>query len=241
MEHFIIIRFSVIFKNSPEFKKKESLLLSKKRLDFRFNLFENFCLPCLKNQTLKDFKVIIIYDKNLDLEYKNRLKQLCNEKYFILHEWNIDDNIFSNEWLKDYIENKNSKYIITTRLDDDDMVNFNINKKLKEYINKFNCKHKITSFGGGNFLNYYSENKMDLIKINYDSLAVFMTTIDLVENMNIYGYCHDRHNLPKRIIKFNNSFIVLNHTEENDNRLQRFSKKTGRQVNMKEIINILKI
>ena len=240
MEHFIIIRFSVIFKNSPEFKKKKSLLLSKKRLDFRFNLFEKFCLPSLKNQTLNDFKIIIIYDKNLDLEYKNRLKELCNDEYFILHEWDINDNLSSNNWLKKYMKNKEADYIITTRLDDDDMINFNINKRLKNYINRYNCKHKITSFGGGNFLNYYNKNRMELFRIRYNSLAVFMTIIDRLDSPNIYGYSHDTHKMPKRIINFINSFIVVNHEEENDNRLDRFKKKKGNLVNLEYIYNILK-
>lgn len=239
MEHFIIIRFSVIFKYSPEFKKKENLLLSKKRLDFRFNLFEKFCLPSIKNQSLKNFKVIIIYDKNLGDEYKKQLFNLCYEDYFILHEWCIDDNISSNKWLKQYIKDKQNTYIITTRLDDDDMINSNINKHLKRYIEKFNCINKIISFKGGNFLNYYSKDKMELIKIKYNSLAVFMTTIDKLENVNIYGYSHDNHSLQKRIIDFNNSFIVLNHCEENDNRLNRFKNKKGRNVSLNEIYNIL--
>lgn len=240
MEHFIIIRFSVIFKNSPEFKKKESSLLSKKRLDFRFNLFEKFCLPSLKNQSLKDFKIIIIFDKDLKSEYIKKLNILCHEDYFILHEWNINDNLSSNLWLKKYIKNKDATYIITTRLDDDDMINYNINRRLKNYINKYNCKNKITSFGGGNFLNYYNKNRMELIRIKYDSLAVFMTMIDRLDKPNIYGYSHDSHNMPKRIIRFNNSFIVVNHEEENDSRLTRFKKKKGVLVNLEYIYNILK-
>jgi hypothetical protein len=242
MEHFIIIRFSVIFKNSPEFEAKKNLLFDEKRLDFRFYLFENFCFPCLINQTLKDFKVIILYDELLPENYLNRLKEIIkNQENFYLHLWNLQDNLSSNSWLIPYMkENNPEKYIITTRLDDDDMINFKTNEKFKKYIKRFNCIEKVCSLKGGFFLNYFNNDKKILFKVNYESLSVFMSKIHKITQSNVYGHSHENHNLPKRVINFKNSFIMINHMYENDNRLLRFSKKQGILVTENQLINYLK-
>lgn len=242
MEHFIIIRFSVKFNNTPEFKNKHNILFDKDKLDFRFKLFQEYCLPSITNQTLIDFKIIILYDENLPENYKNKLFNLVSSyNYIILHKWNIEDNISSCKWLEQYLpENYGFKYIITTRLDDDDMVKYDLNRIMKRYIRKFNCIGKIISFQGGFFLNYYNDNKKELVPIKYSSLAIFLTKIHTITDTNIYGHTHHNHNLPQRIIKTNNAFIVLNHQYENDNRLDRFSKKKGKVISLEEIYNIMK-
>lgn len=240
MEHFIIIRFSVKFNNRPEFKNKEHILLSEKRMNFRFELFEKFCLPSLKNQTLNDFKIIIIYDKDLDEKYKNKLKNLCSEDYFILHEWIFEDELNTNEWLKPYIINKDeNNYIITTRLDDDDIINFKLNERFKAFVNKFNVYNKIISFRGGHFLNIDNENNMKIFKVNYNSLGVFLSLCHKINQPNVYNYIHHNHNMPKRVIHFKNAFIVTNHIYENDNRLERFTDWNSSGITYNEIIKMV--
>lgn len=243
MEHFIIIRFSTQFSSSPEFEEKKHKLFNSDRLDFRFYLFENFCLKSIINQTLVDFKVIIIYDKDLPEEYKSKLVKLTeNYKYIYLHQWLISDNLFGCKWLEKYLPKNydiNNKYILTTRLDDDDMINYDLNYRMKRYMRKFNCIGKMISFQGGYFLNHYSKDKMDLIPIKYSSLGIFLTKIHKINDGNVYNHTHHNHNLEKRVIKTKDAFIVLNHSFENDNRFDRFKKKKGRLVDLKEIQKIM--
>lgn len=241
MEHFIIIRFSTIFSSSPEFDAKKNQLFNTDRLDFRFYLFETFCLHSIVNQTLIDFKVIIIFDKNLPTIYKNKLTLLTqNYDFIFLHQWDITDDLYNCLWIKKYLNNKNTNHILTTRLDDDDMINLNINAQLKRYINKFNCINKLIYFKGGYFLNHYSKDKMDLVPIHYSNLAVFLTKIHTINQSNVYNHVHHQNDLVKRVIKFNHAFIVLNHTFENDNRLHRFKKKKGTIVTIPQIYDIIK-
>ena len=49
LEHVVIIRFSVDM-NRTEFANKLESLLSEERLDYRFKLFETYCLPSLLQQ-----------------------------------------------------------------------------------------------------------------------------------------------------------------------------------------------
>lgn len=240
MEHFILIRFSTRFSSSPEFEKKINKLFDENRLDFRFYLFENFCLKSLVNQTLIDFKVIIIYDQNLPTKYKNKLIELIkNYNFIILHKWNLSDSLTSNKWLIQYLPKNYNNYIITTRMDDDDMINYNLNYKLKNYIKKYSCLNNMISFKGGNFLNYFSKDKMILVPINYSSLGIYLTKIHKINDGNVYNHIHHKHSLQKKIIKFNNAFIVVNHIYENDNRLERFNKRKGQLVNMDDIIKCI--
>lgn len=242
MEHFIIIRFSVNFKKSPEFNKKLNTLFNEDRLDFRFNLFEKYCLNSIVNQTYINFKVIIIYDKNLPTKYFNRLKNITeNYKFIILHEWNINCNINRNGWLKKYLsKNYPNEYIITTRMDDDDMINYNINYSIHRFIKKYNCINKIISFAGGSFINIHKNNDMFLIPCKYKSLAIYMTKIHKINDDNVYGVIHNNHNLEQRIINKPRSFIVFNHKFENDNRLERFFNKKGININDNSIYILMK-
>ncbi|ADO67285.1 hypothetical protein crov252 [Cafeteria roenbergensis virus] len=234
MDHFVIIRFSVIFNNRPELKTNN--IFNKERLDFRFNLFEKYCLPSLVKQSVIDYKIIIIYDKNLPQEYKNKLYNLTScYNFIILHQWNIKDSLVKNDWLKPYYTNNND-FIITTRIDDD-MINYNLNKNFKNYINRYYCENYIISFQGAHFLK--NDNDLEIFKVNYKSLSVFLSKISLKNDVNIYGHSHDNINYNRRIIKMNNCFIQFNHKFENDNRFERFAKKSSKKITLFEMNKLL--
>ena len=72
-KHFIIIRFSTIFSERAEFKNYIKEIFDENKLNIRFELFEKFCLWTLVNQTLINYKVIIIYDENLPIKYYDKL------------------------------------------------------------------------------------------------------------------------------------------------------------------------
>jgi hypothetical protein len=231
-----------MFSSSPEFEEKKHQLFNKDRLDFRFYLFENFCLKSITNQTLTDFKVIIIYDEKLPNEYKNKLIELTkNYKFIYLHQWVLTDKLTSCDWLKKYIPDDYNNYIITTRFDDDDMINFELNYRMKRYMRKFNCIGKMVSFQGGYFLNHHSKDNMKLIPIKYNSLGIFQTKTHSIDDTNVYGHTHHNHNLPKRIIKTDSAFIVLNHSFENDTRFERFKRKPGQLVKLNDIYHIMSL
>lgn len=241
MEHFIIIRFSTIFNNRPELKTTH--IFDSDRLDFRFNLFSKYTLPSLVNQSLITFKIIIIYDKNLPTQYFDTLFHLTKDyDFIILHQWNINDNLVNNDWFLQYITNKNpDSYIITTRIDDDDMIHKNLNKKMISHIKKFYCKDSIITFSGAHFLKYINDNDMSIRKINYKSLSVFQTKIAKLSDINIYGHSHDNIKISHKIIKFNNAFVQFNHIYENDNRFQRFFNKTYTPISYTQLLSLLNL
>jgi len=242
-EHVIIIRFSVRFSNRPEFRNKEDKLFNEDRLKFRFELFEKFCLLGIINQTIKNFKVIIVYDGLLSLKWKNRLIEITKDyDYIILHKWELNNHIQNNNWLRKYIDN-NKEYLITTRLDDDDIINKNINKKLFDFLSnlnrkKYNLDGRVITFAGGHFIDYHK----DIYKIfptRRKCLGCYLTlVIKMKRNNNIYSLCHDDIKSRCKIIKFNNCYGVLNHIMENDNRLARYRKKSKTEITYERILEI---
>ena len=247
IEHLVIIRFSVIFKNRPEFKKLENNLFNKDRLDLRFNLFEKFCLWSIVNQSLKNFKVILIHDKNLPIEYLNKLINLTKDyKYIILHEWNINECIHTNEWLQKYVD-KSKELLITSRFDDDDIIRVNLNEEMYDYINrkkKYIKKNNIISFANGKFI--YIDNNDDYSISNCcykKSVGIWLSHIaDIKSNINIYSYDHSRiKDIRIFNLKLNFGWGCINHEYGNDNRIIRMKQKYKNSIektNLKKIYNL---
>jgi hypothetical protein len=218
MEHFIIIRFSVLFKNRPFEERKYNETFLEDRLESRFKFFEMFCLKSLINQTIKDFKIILLYDQLLPEKYKEKLFNLTkNYDYIILHLWNKEDQLEENNWLQQYID-KSKKYLITTRFDDDDLLNFQINEKLKEFINKNNLeklKNSIVSFSGGKFI-YVSEDikTFKISECNYKNPSIFLSLItDINSSNNIYFQSHHDIKIKLRILKMINAWGQINYSK----------------------------
>lgn len=77
-EHFILTRFSL-----SHFEGVEEANLDERYLDYRFTLFETFCLPSVKNQTCQNFKWLVLFDSNTPDRFKNRIEAL-HEEYPLL-------------------------------------------------------------------------------------------------------------------------------------------------------------
>ena len=158
-QHYIITRFNLpIFKG--ELRDGASINnLDSKYLRDRFNIFQRFTYPSIKNQTCQDFKWLVLMDENTPMEFKQILSNLHWEYdnlipcYFSLDAYrnkvtqdyidkyndyavmaglalfdNIEysdfvQRILSPIFIKDEIlkYNQPSKYVVTTRIDNDDL------------------------------------------------------------------------------------------------------------------------
>jgi hypothetical protein len=239
LEHIIIIRFSVKLQNSG---LNEENLFSDERLKNRFYLFEKFCLWGITNQNLQDFKVVILYDENLPDKWKNKLIKLTSiYDYIYLHKWNYNDYISGVNWLTQYMNHK-IKFKLYTRLDDDDILNVNINKFLKNYLSKNIELHlnKYISFAGGKFINYDCD-KFKIFRSSYQKPAIFYSRLTTSnDDKNVFtGISHDvvSDNMIT-VLKFRNSWGILNHPFEDSNRYQRFKNSSNNIVSLEKIYQI---
>jgi hypothetical protein len=123
MKHFLITRFNL--KNSYWKKPGEEYdVLTEDWLNHRFSLFENYCLPSVLNQTNKNFIWLIAFDIDTPEVFKKKIQSIFKE-YTNFYPLFIDGFFNLQLSLKTEIKRlttKQDKYIITTRLDNDDVI-----------------------------------------------------------------------------------------------------------------------
>ena len=133
IKHFILIRFYCL-----TMMKKEKLF-SQEFLDNGVNIFEQYTLKSLENQSNKNFEIIMIIHNEIDLNHKS-----IQKLYKIKSSLKI--NIIRYNEITSFIEanSKNQKYLITTRIDHDDLI---YNGAVEEIQNK--CNENIPLFYNG--------------------------------------------------------------------------------------------
>ncbi|MFC6923589.1 glycosyltransferase [Microbulbifer taiwanensis] len=108
--------------------------LDPSRLNFRFALFESACLPNVLAQTNQNFDWILIIDPDLPMEYRRRLRSLiAKRKRSHLHVYSASDNLARLAWLERYMS-RGCDLILTTNLDDDDILSVDFVEKLQSHV-----------------------------------------------------------------------------------------------------------
>jgi hypothetical protein len=126
-QHYIITRFN-LRKDDWTVTKNNEKVLSEAWLEERFELFENFCLSSVRNQTNQNFKWLVYFDINTPDNYKKKIVEI-QENYVNFIPFYIDGmNNFLPEIKKNIKLLDQKEYIITSRLDNDDSLH-------KDYIN----------------------------------------------------------------------------------------------------------
>ena len=122
-EHFILTKFNIV---SPTWTKdkKNKIILDNNWLDHRFDLFKAFCLKSMLNQSNKNFKWLIYFCENTDKKYIKEIENINNNKINIIPKFVIDMHDLYSNLVSHIAENINKKthYLITTRLDNDDLL-----------------------------------------------------------------------------------------------------------------------
>lgn len=133
MKHFLITRFNLrteLWKTT----KNGELVLTDEWLTDRFELFESYCLPSVKNQTNQNFVWCVFFDVNTPLKYKQRINAL-SEDYSNFRPIYIDGMAELRTSLIEYINKNisdNDDFIITTRLDNDDILHKHFIKTIQD-------------------------------------------------------------------------------------------------------------
>ena len=130
--HFILTRFNVPDKNMSTDKGGKSVL-TKEWMNHRMELFEKYCFPTVRSQQNKGFKWLVFFDSNTDKEYLERI-----EEYKKLEQF---EPIFVPEMnhCKGEVRKRipsDSKYLITTRLDNDDALEKNMIEVVQSNFNE---------------------------------------------------------------------------------------------------------
>lgn len=165
IQHFILTRFNLLLWNKD---KEGNKVRTKGWLEHRFLLFEQYCLPSIKNQTCQNFEWIVLFDsttpepfKKKVEEYKKKCPQLIsvyvepqNGCYFadifrteVVRRLSLKVQEFkcsscSNQELEN---SRINLRVITTYLDNDDALNIHFIEDLQK---------RAESLSNGTFINY---------------------------------------------------------------------------------------
>lgn len=138
-QHYIITRFNVSLEPAGHSK-----VCTREYLDYRFPLFEQFCLPSVIGQTCQDFKWLVLFDSNTPNDFLQRadnihkrypnfipchldVSRYTKEPFFINHVGDIETDqclcgilsLFIKECIN-RITPVVPDFYVTTRLDSDD-------------------------------------------------------------------------------------------------------------------------
>ncbi len=174
----------------------EALLYAPERLDQRFALFEQFCLPSLVEQTDTDFLSLILIGLNLPQAYKDRLLALIDPHEHICVVEVAPDRHFKmiNKVVR-HLPPLSFTHRTTFRLDDDDMVD-------KEYVARLRAQSAILTQISPNepvavayHLGYYLDISEDTpaiyeVRENLPLGLALSVTAPINWHSNIYAWNH---------------------------------------------------
>lgn len=133
-QHYILTRFNLRAADWTTTKNKEKVL-TEEWLKERFDLFENYCFSSVKNQSNQNFKWLVFFDINTPETYKLKVEEYC-KSYENFYPFFIDGMPnFLPEIIKNIKILDTEKYIITSRLDNDDSIHEDYINVVQSYFN----------------------------------------------------------------------------------------------------------
>lgn len=136
-QHYILTRFNLRATDWTTTKNKEKVL-TEEWLKERFDLFENYCFSSVKNQRNQNFKWLVFFDVNTPENYKLKVEEY-RKSYDNFYPFFIDGMPnFLPEIIKNIKQLDTEKFIITSRLDNDDCIHEDYINVVQSYFNKQN-------------------------------------------------------------------------------------------------------
>ena len=182
-------------------------LFNEERLQMRFKLFETFCLPSVLSQINPNFYWIIIIDPELptqysDILYKHIAKFYTSNLYatrgprqIFVHRWLYNTTLANISWINALIPLK-CKYLVTTRLDDDDCISRDFTNHIADTIRLTQIKgFKLISYSNGFYWYKHHDLEYGIFKpINKPFIAIGLSFIVEREKypMTVYFGSHTR-------------------------------------------------
>lgn len=121
-KHYLITRFNL--RTAWKTTKKGDALLNEEWLAQRFELFEGYCLPSVRNQTNNNFTWLVFFDTTTPDHFRHKIEQIALE-FPLFHPIFIDGMKEFRASVRSHIASDITepvKFVLTTRMDNDDMI-----------------------------------------------------------------------------------------------------------------------
>lgn len=132
MQHIIVTRFNLVFENWLA-DKNNNPILTEEWLSERFELFETYCFPSVKNQTNQNFLWLVYFDISTPEKYINIIKGLQDSYNNFIPQFIDGSKNFERELIH-YVNKEllSNEYILTTRIDNDDSIHKDFVKTIQD-------------------------------------------------------------------------------------------------------------
>ncbi len=185
IQHFILTRFNLLLWNKD---KEGNKVRTRRWLEHRFALFEQFCLPSIIGQTCKNFEWIVLFDSTTLEHFKKKVEKYKKECLQLIPIYVEPQNgrYFAEVFRKEVVKRISAQRVITTYLDNDDALSIHFVEDLQK---------RAESLSDGTFINYtdgyqYYTDYRYVMQIHYPRNH-FMSVVEAgnpVTVKTIYGY-----------------------------------------------------
>lgn len=201
--HYLITRFNVVVKDSSwKTTKGGNSVHTDSWLMDRFSLFEKYTLPSIKHQSCKNFKWLVLFNSETPGSFKERIMTYSAEVHQFMPIY-VAPYTDATEIIQRYIQADNSKdYVITTRIDNDDMIHRDYLKRVQEL---FRVEENLfISFRYGI---QYSEKNNTICKYNFIRNH-YTSRIEKQDNLKtILNYNHTQIHLFDKLLTCNDEYM----------------------------------
>jgi hypothetical protein len=157
-KHLILTRF-----NTASPGREQAIRLRPGWLDGRFELFRDLCLPSIAGQTRQDFEWIIFFDEQTPDLYRRQIEDLQKLYPFTAY---FTPMFEMDKIVPGLVRDTSSKWLLTTRLDSDDILAKDHVERLREIVAE--PRHQVINFHRGAILSIKDQNP-SLYRIADDS------------------------------------------------------------------------
>lgn len=120
--HLLITRFNIKI-NTDLTKSLNSIDIAtnEEYLNYRFHIFEEYTVPSVQNQTVNDFVWLVFFSSNTPEKFKKRISMIEKKLKNFRPVYIKDSDPFNDRLIK-LINDTQSDWILTSRLDNDDAI-----------------------------------------------------------------------------------------------------------------------
>lgn len=186
--HFIITRFNL--RNQSHIWQKDKKgkdVLTDEWMENRMRLFMDFCLPSVQNQSLKNFTWLVYIDQKTAPRFQQQFQLLAEKHRFIKIREVESYEAFQSDHPADILTlAPNTPFIITTRLDNDDLIH-------RQFVEKIQQEFDQQEYMAINFVKVlmFHPGKKDKLHVDYQFSNHFVSLIEEVKNGTIQG-CYSK-------------------------------------------------
>lgn len=174
-KHYIITRFN-LRKSDWTTGKKNIPVLTDQWHDNRFELFVNYCFPCVAKQSNLNFEWLVFFDESTKPKYRGIIEDL-ESQFSGFSPIYVDGMDAFYPSILEIIKTCNAPYLITSRLDNDDCLS-------QYYVETVQNHFSEQEFLALDFVNGYTLQMGHQYKLG-DKLHVFNPFISLIEKNDI--------------------------------------------------------